>query len=120
MVTTEAAIARNIRYGVDEANPLGDSDAYYQREWEHMTLAALRNEGGRVTRVRWLTEGLYADLSYVHGVLPDGRPVRLTDAPMSCLARKRMGMLIDWAKVSGVFAKGIGLLDQGNWSTLRG
>jgi hypothetical protein len=120
MTGIENAIARNIAYGVDETNPLGDSDAYYQREWEHMTLAALRDAGGKVTRVRWLTERQYADLSYVHGTLPNGTPVRLTHTPTGGLARDRMGILIEWAKEEGVFAKGIGLLDRGNWSTLRG
>ena len=120
MPTIEDAVARNIAYGVDETNPLGDSHAYYNREWEHMTLDSLRDAGGKVTRVRWLTERQYADLSYVHGVLPDGRPVRLDGTPVGGLTRDRMGILIEWAKEQGVFAKGIGLLDQGNWSTLRG
>jgi hypothetical protein len=108
-----------------ETNGLTDPDAYYDREWEHMRLAELVAKGGKVTRVRFLTEkrmGVrYADLSYVHGVLPDGTPVRLEGIPAIFVARWKdevLKELIEWAKSERVFAKGIGLLDQGNWSVM--
>ena len=49
-------------------------------------------------------------------------PVR-RDLPSgsTCLVfRNLRADFIEWAKAEGVFAKGIGLLDGGNWSVLRG
>lgn len=108
-----------------ETNGLNDPDGYYNREWAHMRLAELSAKGGKVTRVRFLTEKIMgvrlADLSYVHGVLPDGTPVRLEGLPALFRARWKQEVkkeLIEWAKSEGVFAKGIGLLDEGNWSVM--
>lgn len=91
----------------------------------HMPLNELVHRGGRVTRVRWLTEfipgrGKCADLSYVHGELPDGTHVSLTHLPAAFLVpmRERKGALIEWAQEEGVFAKGCGLLDSSNESVL--
>lgn len=103
-----------------ETNGLVDPNGYYNREWAtDMTLAELSAAGGRVTRVRWLTEatpfGRFCDLSYVHGTLADGTPVRIRiTAPQSMLVAysKRKSALIEWAKVEGVYAKGLGLLDN--------
>jgi len=120
MNITDPRSARNL---VTESNPLTDSDAYYEREWAHMTLRELVANGGRVTRVRFLTESVMgrrmADLSYVHGEV-NGKPVRLDNAPAIFLTpmHKLAGELIEWAKSEGVYAKGCGLLDKGNWSTL--
>lgn len=39
----------------------------------------------------------------------------------TCLWRREVkGAFIAWAKEERVFAKGLGLLDEGNWSVLRG
>jgi hypothetical protein len=91
----------------------------------HMPLNELVARGGRVTRVRWLTEfipgrGKCADLSYVHGELADGTPVSLTHLPAAFLVpfRSRKGALIDWATEEGVFAKACGLLDSSVESVL--
>lgn len=111
-------------YGATETNGLIDSDGYYDREWAHMRLAELKAQGGRVTRVRFLTERVMGaqmcDLSYVHGELKDGTPVRVDALPALYMVPRRAvkGALIEWAKDEGVFAKGIGLLDDGNWSVL--
>ena len=108
-----------------ETNGLNDPNAYYDREWAHMRLAELVAKGGKITRVRFLTErvmgGRVADLSYVHGVLPDGTPVRVDGLPALFLASWKKGVyseLIKWAKSEGVYAKGIGLIDESNWSVM--
>lgn len=46
--------------------------------------------------------------------------VSLVSLPAAFLIPRRgiMGALIDWAKSEGVFAKGLGLLDDGNFSIL--
>lgn len=112
-------------YGANETNGLTDSDTYYSREFAHMRLAQLVAQGGKVTRVRFLTErhygGRVADLSYVHGELADGTPVRVEGLPALYLAAWKRGVyseLIAWAKDEGVYAKGCGLLDESNWSVL--
>lgn len=84
-----------------------------------LSLSELVAAGGHITRVRWLkeyipTRGQVVDLSYVHGVLPDGTHVSLTGLPSAFLVpvRDRKGSLIRWAQEEGVFAKGCGLLDS--------
>lgn len=84
-----------------------------------MTLGEFSTHYGRkITRVRWLKEyvpgrGKVVDLSYVHGVLPDGTRVSLTGLPSAFLVpvRDRKGCLIKWAQEEGVYAKACGLLD---------
>ncbi len=111
--TTEYAAA-------NEFNGLVDPTTYHTAERVGMRLSELAAAGGRITRVRWLQEGGRSDLSYVHGELRDGTPVRIEGALVSFLVRSRMGALIEWAKAEGVYAKPLGLLDQANWSVLRG
>lgn len=85
-----------------------------------LSLAELSAAGGRVTRVRWLMERGRADLSYVHGVLPDGTPVHVRGAGVYLIPRWEMKKsLIEWARSEGVFAKELGLLDDANWSVLN-
>jgi hypothetical protein len=104
---------------------------YHQARWEKgeiaLTLGELAAKGGRVTRVRLLAEKVYghgyvADISYIHGELPDGTPVRLryTGEVETNLVylRKMKTNFIRWAVSEGVYAKGVGLLDEGNWSVL--
>ena len=90
-----------------------------------MTLAELSAARGKIVKVRFIGEvipgrGRCFDLSYVQGELPDGRRVGLINTPSIMLVPrfKLKGQLIEWAKREGVFAKTIGLLDEGNWSLL--
>lgn len=122
MVTAPADLAA--RYGVVETNGLVDS-GYHERveHGQDYTLNELDAAGGTITRLRLLTERGYPflDISYAHGTLPDGRIVRINLADVDKLRRKSIkGDLIEWAKRQGVFAKRLGLLDEGNWSILRG
>lgn len=110
---------------VNETNPLVDPAAYYAEPVTRMDLAGLAAAGGRVTRVRWIGgeyipgRGRCFDLSYVHGEV-NGQRVMLVGLPGANLvpSAKRRGVLVDWAKECGVYAKAIGLLDEGATSTL--
>lgn len=53
------------------------------------------------------------------GQAPEVR-VRVSHLPAAFLVPRsqRKGALIGWAKEEGVFAKGLGLLEEANWSTL--
>lgn len=110
----------NATFAPSEINPLADPNAYYRRDFKHLSLSALAARGGKVTRVRFLKENGLFDLSYIHGELADGTPVHVTDAPAIFLARRYelKGLLIDWAKEAKVYAKGLGLLDESRWSIL--
>jgi len=113
-------------YGVRETNPLGPEGHNFDNfERDAMTLAELQARGGRVSRLRFLTEPgyPYVDISYVHGVLPNGRNVHInvTDSPRLRKGRGSepfMADMIEWAKGEGVFGKKIGMLDRGVWSIL--
>lgn len=116
MTNTTASLPLN------ESNGLIDGHAYHSSVdyAAEMTLAEVAQAKGRITRVRILAEGLYCDISYIHATLPDGRqvPVRVSGG-IGSLFRNLKKDFIDWAKEEGVFAKGLGLLDEGNWSVLR-
>jgi hypothetical protein len=124
-MTYNDAIASAARYGVREDNPLPSAD--YHQSVDHtdpLTLNELDAQGGRVTRLRLLTERGYPfyDISYAHGVLPSGQVVALrTDGCPDRLRRSCLKSdLIAWAREQGVSAKRLGLLDEGNWSRLFG
>jgi hypothetical protein len=122
MTTTEQYIAaadRAARYGVSETNPLTyDHASMLDAEW--LSLYELQARKGKVTRLRLLTERGYPyyDISYCHGVLPDGTLVHVQMNELRLSRRSLKGSLIALAKEQGVFAKSLGLLDEGNWSIL--
>ncbi len=127
-----APVAQTIaeRYGVDETNGLIDGHAYHAGVSydDEVTLAELARRGGKISRVRILTGSWggvrMADISYIHGVLPSGKtvPVRVAVENGTPLwgPRGLKAQFIAWGKEEGVFAKGIGLLDEANWSVLNG
>lgn len=113
-------------YGATQTNGLVDGAAYhdlvdYSR---FFSLKEVADAKGKITRVRILTERTYSgtlcDVSYIHASLPSGEivnvQVRLNNL---CPLRSLKGEMIEWAKREGVFAKGLGLLDEGNWSIQR-
>ena len=115
------AADRALAYGVDETNNIAfaaynHNDVDYD---EYVTLGDPRLKS--IDRLRLLTEPGYPyyDISYCYGTLKDGRHVRLSGCPASLPRRNLKGALIQWAKDEGVYAKGLGLLDEGNWSILR-
>lgn len=115
----------NTDYNANETNGLIDGHAYHGAVdySELYTLAMVRDAGGRISRVRLLTErwpsGRMADVSYIHATLPNGKtvPVQVGMDNLTPLYQVKKAM-IDWAKREGVYAKAIGLLDEGNWSVL--
>lgn len=117
-------------YGVQEFNGLENGTEYHSGRvgQDFISLGELAARGGKVTRLRFLTSGNMGggvriwDVSYCHGELPDGSPVSINNGPVGIVGTKKavMGELIDWAKSERVYAKGLGLLDQANWSVLHG
>jgi len=94
---------------------------------DQMRLGELVRQGGKVTRVRILTgrwgATRMADVSYIHGTLPNGKVVPLyVDVQTDALYGKDgvKARFIEWAKREGVFAKGCGLIDESTWSVLHG
>lgn len=87
------------------------------------TLLAVKECGGRISRVRLLTErwpsGRIADVSYIHATMPNGKVVPVQVGCDNCIPLHQVKKaFIDWAKREGVYAKALGLLDEGNWSVL--
>lgn len=108
-----------VRYGVNETNPIWASEVTHETITDHCHLGDPRLE--RIVRLRLLTDPgcPFFDISYVYGVLKDGTHVRIDGAPSS-LGRKTLKRdLIAWAREEGAYAKGLGLLDDSNWSILR-
>lgn len=68
----------------------------------------------KITRLRFLTDPgyLYYDVSYCHGVLKDGTPVRV-QVPFSGWLKKAKwkSEIVEWAKRDGVNAKRLGIFD---------
>ena len=109
------------RYGV----PLQGHQGYIPTT-EHMSLGELADAGGKVIKVRFIGgdyipgRGKCYDLSYATGQLADGTMIRIEQLPAMFLIPRRnlKRELVNWAKDAGVFAKGLGMLDEGNWSIL--
>ena len=116
---------RMAAYGVHTEGAVVDETYHNQVEADYdWTLKEIERAGGRISRVRVLQERGLCDISYIHATLPGNRIVRVSLSSMPtgsmCLSRRELkGALIAWAKEERVFAKGLGLLDEGNWSVLR-
>jgi len=121
----QAVVNRMQAYGVQADGEVVTAEYHQGVSYDNlMSLAEVAAKGGRITRVRILKEYGRCDISYIHATLRDGTvvPVRL-DMPSSGIGlwyREVKGEFIAWAKEEGVFAKGLGLLDEGNWSVLHG
>ncbi len=109
-----------IRYGVDFTGTLVYG-TYHELvdHTDQYTLWDVQQAGGKITRLRLLSDyGCpFWDISYCHATLPDGRIVPVQVTSNTIWKKSIKGSLIEWAKLEGVFAKGIGLLDESNWST---
>lgn len=109
----------------NETNGLVDGAAYhatvdYSRFY---SLAEIKEAGGKITRVRLLTENIggrrLADVSYINATLPDGSVVNVQNGIDNLTPLREMkGQMLNWAKREGVYAKGLGLLDEANWSVM--
>ena len=104
------------RRDVGEVNGLVDGPAYH-RERNCVGTVPWNTKGLRVTRLRLLSDpGLpWWDVSYCHGRL-DGEDVDV-ELPFDQLPKFKMRTaIVNYAKKEGVFARGLGILD--NISTL--
>ena len=125
-MTANQTTDRN-HYGATETNGLINAAEYHDSVdyTDQYSLAQVAAEGGKITRVRILTErtfgGTLCDISYIHATLRDGRtvPVQVSGMTNCTPLRDLKGAMIAWAKSEHVFAKSLGLLDEGNWSILR-
>lgn len=106
---------RNV-YGTIESNGLVDGPAYHAQE----RADCLWTEPGlKITRLRLVSDPGFPlwDVSYCHGVLRDGTLVAV-GLPFSQLPkRERARFIVQAAMRDGVYAKGLGILD--NISTLN-
>lgn len=77
----------------------------------------------RVTRLRLIGYNRFEyprwDISYCYGELKDGTPVRV-QVPFSNLRRNWAADIIAFARQDGVYAKGLGILDNDVVSRLYG
>lgn len=109
-------------FPLNETNGLENSHDYHAGVdyTQVLSLKELSDAKGKITRLRVLSDHGRYDISYVHATLPDGTIVTVRD---ECYGRGFIRWiksdLLGWAKEQGVYAKGIGLLDEGNWSILR-
>lgn len=116
------------RYGVAYDGEQVDHRYHEQVSPEDLTLNEIATRGGKISRVRMIGgdyipgRGKCYDVSYVHATLPDETIVRVNLQGLdnwNLLPRREVkGEFIAWAKNEGVFAKGLGLLDEGNFSWL--
>lgn len=102
----------------DQTNPLVDPDAYYAVD-RSLEVALDDPRLGRITRLRLLTDPgcPFWDLSYCHGELKDGTPVRVRLARSQFSRRNLKGELLELCREAGVYGKGLGIFDA--LSTLR-
>lgn len=106
------------KYGVNETNGLQNGQAYHAEPIEE-TLQWNDKRLAYVSRLRLLSDPGFPfwDVSYCHGYTTDKKKVRVA-LPFSQLPKRNMKKaIIDYAKKDGVYAKGIGILD--NISTLN-
>lgn len=115
----------NNNYATLSTNPLLDPAEYHSSVSyaDQMTLAQVADAGGKLTRIRVLgggpSDGFYADISYIHATLPDGKVVPLyQDFPMGFQIRNLKKVLLEWAKQSGVFGKKVDLFNEGIYDIL--
>lgn len=107
------------RPDIGETNGLVNGIAY-QAEYADARVVDWTEPHLRVTRLRLLSDPGFPfwDVSYCHGVLcHSGEKVRV-QVPFHQLRKGKMKTeIVEWARREGVFAKGLGILD--NISTLN-
>ena len=118
------------RYGVQYSGEQVGTAYHKEVDYaDQLTLAEVAAQGGKISRVRVLAErwpsGYMCDISYIHATLPDGKivPVILGGDVFTGALWGKDGLkvrMIGWAKEEKVFAKDLGLLEEGNWSILYG
>ncbi len=130
MTNHQDEIARlSATYGVRTSDTFdGDIAAYHQIDRDLYTLEDLLAEGGKLTRIRLLTErGFpFMDISYVYGQLADGTEVRLYDGEldpkhMGLKRRTYRSQIAETIKAAGgTRAQAQQAWDSGNYAILWG
>lgn len=110
---------------ITSTNPLLDPAEYHSSVSyaDQMTLSEVAAAGGKLTRIRILgggpSDGFYADISYIHATLPNGKIVPLyQNYPMCFPIRTLKKVLLAWAKEEGVFGKKVDLFNDGIYDIL--
>lgn len=123
MTTTTDAITRAYSYGVRMDESLDSAqiaELHAIKREETVTLGDKRL--ARITRLRLIgfcRDYPFWDLSYCYGVLKDGTEVRV-QLHAGRITRNWKLDMINLAKEYGVYAKGLGLLDEDVVSRLYG
>lgn len=118
----DAQISRNMYYGVDETNPVGDI-GHYLDQLTGETVALSDPRLVRIERLRligWTRELPVWDVSYVYGRLSNGDLVRV-DLGSHQYRGPKMGYnkwLVDLCKSANRYGKTLGIFDA--VSTLAG
>ena len=124
--TNDTLLARTMdiaaRYGVREDNPLALAP-YTTPGVDAETVTLDDPRLARIDRLRLLGDSdgwayPFLDLSYCWGTLKDGAHVRVSLPVHSFPKRGLKRALVEMAKEAGVYAKGLGLLDDGIISRL--
>jgi hypothetical protein len=109
---------------VNETNGLLDPVAYRAVDRSlRLTMPELSARGGRLTRVRFLTEPgwPFLDLSYAHGVLPDGTGVTVsvyTSQPNRRTYRSQLQAECLRGGMTKTQVTALGVWDSATYSTL--
>lgn len=123
----QAAHDRAISYGAQATNPLSADDIRAREEIDYSKPPTVLGdpELAKITRLRLVSDYDFPwwDVSYCYGELRDGTPVQVDLGAYQIRKGGRgavdKGYLIELAKRAGVFAKGLGLLDDATISTLQ-
>lgn len=123
-MTTMDAIDRARSYGVRMDESLCSDEIAELRESvnHHLVVSWDIPELAKVLRLRLIgcsREYPFWDISYCYGELKDGTRCRV-ELPEGRLSQNWKGHLIRMAKRDGVFAKGLGILDDAVVSRLHG
>ncbi len=107
-------------YGHMESGTLTNGAQYHSNFNDAETVQWHDSRLKRITRLRLLGDYGFPfwDVSYCHGILKDGSPANV-ELPFWQIPRRNFKrFIIEQAKRDGVFAKGIGLLDEDTYSKL--
>lgn len=73
--------------------------------------------GGKITKVRLLSEGYVHTVSYIDGIV-DGQEVAVTTFDgLTGTKRQIKGSMIHWAQENGTYIKATGILEEANWNS---
>jgi len=113
-------LVKDPNYGHLESNGLTNGAQYHSAYNEAETVDWRDKRLAKITRLRLLGDYGFPmwDVSYCHGILKDGSPANV-ELPFHQIPRRGFKrFIIAQAKRDKVYAKGLGLLDEINYSKL--